>query len=50
MSLRSKVSVIRESVSDREFELLLRRASQCMKTAQPRPLKKVVPVHRPRAS
>ena len=50
MPLKHKVAVIRGPISDREFELLLRRAAQCMKAERPPMLKKLIPVRRTRAS
>jgi len=50
MSYKRKLSVMRGAISERDFELLLQRASECMKAQRPQLLKKAVPARRRRAS
>lgn len=50
MPLKRKLSVIRRSISERDFEMLLQQASECMKAQRPHLLKKGVPARRRRAS
>ena len=50
MSVRRSVLMSKERVSNREFETLLRRASECLKSGGPRLVKKAHPLQRKPAS
>ncbi len=50
MDTRPKVSILKGPVTEREFEVLLRRASEILKTSRPAPSKKLAPVRKRSAS
>jgi len=50
MSVRRSVLIPKERVTNREFEILLRRASECLKSGGPRLVKKTPPLQRKRVS
>jgi hypothetical protein len=50
MALKRMASAAKAPISDREFEMLLRRASESLKKAKPHLLKKVSPGGRAPAS
>ena len=50
MVTQSRVSILKGPVSEREFETLLRRAVEILKTSRPAPLKKLSVVRKRSAS
>ncbi len=46
MALKHKMAVMPGPVPDRDFELLLRRASECLRVNRPRLLGKAIPARR----